>query len=553
MDFSTLGLSAPLAARLAERGIQSPTEIQKEAFPLIVSGKSVLGFSKTGSGKTFAYMMPLVEEILRANETSRSKILVLVPTRELATQVSTSLELLTGGEFKSVVVVGGEAEDRQVRAGQNADWIIATPGRLLDLIERKLIDPAPLKAIVFDEADRLLDMGFLPDIRRLFGKLPKPSQMCFFSATLHFGVDELSYEFGAECERIGQEPEEATVEGLDHRVAFVGDHEKFHALVHFLNENPGGRGIVFSNYRERAHDIAYRLKGLGIPAAPLTAQLSQGQRTAIMQDFRDRKIPVLLGSDLAARGLDVEGLDFVVNFDLPEDPPTYIHRVGRTARAGRSGKALSLVGFEDAFRLEKLESFLGKPIERETFALEKLQGTLPRFGPAIGGGEADVDPSVRRQPGDDRAGGRGGRDGGRGGRDSGRRDGGRGGPRGGSRGPDRGGRRPDAPAQRAAPAHSNSAPRPLLVGKARPPGHPLNTPPNAAGRPVLAGKARPPATVWTKFTGWLRGLFGAPKGKNAKGSARVGGRTAGSAGAPRRSGPAARTTSTPASTPPARR
>jgi|GEM_PF-1608228 len=526
MDFSTLGLSPQFAERLAARGIQTPTEIQTEAFPLLTEGKSVLGFSKTGSGKTYAYMLPLVEKVMRTPvDAERPKVLVLVPTRELATQVATSLEVLTGGDFKSVVIVGGEAEDRQVLAGRNADWIIATPGRLLDLLERKLVNLSPLQAVVFDEADRLLDMGFLPDIRRLFGMLPPPPQMCFFSATLHFGVDELSYEFGAECVRIGQEPEEATVEGLDHRVAFVGDHEKFHALAHFLCENVDGRGIIFSNYRERAHEIASRLKGLGIAAAPLTAQLSQSQRTSIMQDFRDSKVPVLVASDLASRGLDVEALDFVVNYDLPEDPPTYVHRVGRTARAGRSGKALSLVGFGDAFRLEKLEGFLGKPIERQTFETDKLQGTLPRVGPSLPG--ADEYRSERSGRGDGR-------------REGARRDGG-----------GRGDRpRKDGPRDRSLPTSTGpKEPYKLLpTSGARPVGAP---PPVLAPKPkgprvpvTVAAKAKTPSpqsrpsSAWSRIKGWLLGLFGVKAGSAV--SARIGGGTpssaAGSAGRRRRRG-----------------
>jgi superfamily II DNA/RNA helicase len=534
MDFRTLGLSTPLAERLEAKSIKAPTEIQQEAFPLLVEGKSVLGFSKTGSGKTYAYMLPLVEAVVRDGVSPRQKILVLVPTRELATQVATSLEVLTGGEFKSVVIVGGEAEDRQIAAGRDADWIIATPGRLMDLLERRLINLSPLKAVVFDEADRLLDMGFLPDIRRLFSMLPPPPQMCFFSATLHFGVDELSYEFGADCVRIGQEPEEATVEGLDHRVCFVGDHEKFHALAHFLKENEEGRGIVFSNYRERAHEIASRLKGLGVPAAALTAQLSQGQRTSIMQDFRDRKIPVLVASDLAARGLDVEALDFVVNNDLPEDPPTYVHRVGRTARAGRSGKALSLVGFGDAFRLEKLEGFLGKPIERQTFDIDKLTGPLPRFG--NGPIEDNDRPPRSERPG-------------RGGERS-RRDG--------------GGRRPESERRDERPLPSSSGGpgyKLLPTSGARPKGAPAPVPAprtTSPGKtPAARAPARPQASVWARFKGWLMGVFGIGKGPTSASNipARVPGRGAPGGGRRRRRGAKGRspTTSAASSSSPTRR
>lgn len=383
MTFEELGLNKKCADRLLTHGIRTPTFIQTEVFSLLRKGDSVVALSKTGTGKTMAYLAPLVQrytyDLSSEDLSSKTWGLVLVPTRELADQVSKNLKLLTGDELQSVVIVGGESEKNQISQGKIAALYVATPGRFLDLLKRKLVEIDQLKSVVFDEADRILDMGFIDDIRAIRRLLPKDLQMCFFSATLHFGVDEMSYEFGVEAQRIGSEADDVTVEGLDHRVSFVGDQEKFHALANFLAQRPRERGIVFTNYRDRAHDIVSRLKGLGVWAESLTAQLSQIQRTRSMQLFREGKTQVLVASDLASRGLDVESLDFVVNYDLPEDSATYVHRVGRTARAGQKGMALSLVGFNDTFRLEKLEKFLGKSIVRFNFESEHLQGPLPKF------------------------------------------------------------------------------------------------------------------------------------------------------------------------------
>jgi superfamily II DNA/RNA helicase len=380
MTFEEMGLDSSFAQRLSQRGVSTPTPIQAEVFKPIFEGQSVLGLSKTGTGKTFAYLCPMVQRF-HANSKSGIRAVTLVPTRELAFQVAQGLQDLAGDTQKSTVIVGGEPEEKQIRDAATATWVIATPGRLLDLLNRKQLDLSQVDATIFDEADRILDMGFIDEVRLIMKYLPRPVQMLFFSATMHFGVDEMAYEFGADCFRFGKEQDELTVEGLDHRVAFVGDDEKFHALVSVVHKHQKARGIVFSNYRERAHELASRLNGLGWNAASLTAQHSQSVRSKIMEDFRSGSIQVLMASDLASRGLDVFDIDYVVNYDLPEDPAVYVHRVGRTARAGRQGFAISFIGFEDAFRLERLERFLAKPIERFRFESTELQGPMKRNRP----------------------------------------------------------------------------------------------------------------------------------------------------------------------------
>ena len=383
MSFIDIGLQKELADSLSNAGITVPSSIQSEVFRPLKEGASVIALSKTGTGKTLAYLAPLVSRYVYdlASENAKGQAwgLILVPTRELADQAERNLKLLTGNSLKTVVIVGGESEKKQIESGSQAAIYIATPGRFLDLLNRNLVNVSHLKCVVFDEADRILDMGFVNDIRTIRQKLPQKLQLCFFSATIHFGIDEMAYEFGVEAQRIGKEQDELTVEGLDHRVAFVGDEEKFHALVHFIKARPQSRGIVFTNFKERARELVSRLNGLGLHVELLTAQLSQSERSRTMQNFRENKVRILIASDLASRGLDVQDLDFVVNMALPEDSATYLHRVGRTARAGKKGIALSLVGFDDSFRLESLEKFLGKPIARFEFYTNELSGPLPRF------------------------------------------------------------------------------------------------------------------------------------------------------------------------------
>jgi ATP-dependent RNA helicase RhlB len=383
MTFEELGATKELVDRLSQKGILNPTGIQSEVFNPVLLNSSILGMSKTGTGKTLAYVLPLMHRLMTSPRLGNDPIryLVLVPTRELASQVQQTIDLLTARSDWGVVVVGGESEETQMRQSQTAKFMIATPGRLLDLLKRRLVDLSQVETVVFDEADRLLDMGFVDDMREIMRIVTKPNQqLLFFSATTHFGIDEMAYEFRVQdLLRIGKESDELTVEGLDHRVAFVGEQEKFHALVAFLHSKKGERGIVFSNYRDKAHEIAGRLRKGGCPAEVLTAQLTQAARSRIMEQFRSGVVQVLIASDLAARGIDVSDLDFVVNVDLPDDSATYVHRVGRTARAGKKGIALSFVGFEDSFRLEKLEKFLGHAIERYRFESTQLTGPLLRF------------------------------------------------------------------------------------------------------------------------------------------------------------------------------
>lgn len=504
MNFRELGLSEIFAERLAAQNIRDATSIQQDLFAPIVKGDSILGLAKTGTGKTLSYSAPLVEKISKredvAGENKKAAwAWIMVPTRELAVQVKDTLSLLTAAENQIAVVVGGESEERQIDALGHARFVVATPGRLLDLLKQRKIITRDVEVVVMDEADRLLDMGFIDDIRAILSFLPSKPQLICVSATLNLGVEEVAFELGVEPIRFGVEEAVQTVEGLDHKVSFIGDEEKFHALCHYIFDRKDQRGIVFSNYREKAHELASRLRGLGCKADALSAQLAQSRRRKIIEDYRTGDLKVLVGSDLAARGLDFLDVDYVVNYDLSEDSATYVHRVGRTARAGRKGQALSLIGFEDSFRIEKLERFLNNKIATEEFPLDKLTGPLPRFGERIINQQSDDEVPQR---GAHRGGGRDG--GGRHQRDDR--------PRHNNSSPrpgqshSQGGPRRDGP---QAPRQNQSAPRPQ---------QPRVQAPQAAPRPPVTPVAKKPEGIWARVKSLLSGLFSAKPKATAKGT-----------------------------------
>ena len=502
MNFRELGLSEIFTERLAAQNIREATPIQEDLFAPILRGESVLGLAKTGTGKTLSYSAPLVEKFSKApvqNSEQTAKhawAWVLVPTRELAVQVKDTLSLLTHAESQIAVVVGGESEERQIDALGQARFVVATPGRLLDLLKQRKILTRDVEVVVMDEADRLLDMGFIDDIRAILGFLPRKPQLICVSATLNLGVEEVAFELGVEPQRFGVEEAVQTVEGLHHSVAFIGDDEKFHALVHFIFERKDQRGIVFSNYKERAHEIASRLRGLGCKADALSSQLPQSARRKIIEDYRTGDLKVLVGSDLAARGLDFLDVDYVVNVDLSEDPATYVHRVGRTARAGRKGQALSLIGFEDSFRIEKLERFLNAKIATQEFPLEKLKGPLPRFGARIGG--ADLREDDRASHGRSR-----------------------GGPQRGAASRDSGPQRGPRP-ERSHGGAASSGPRAAQPRNSPPPSHraPSNSAvaSQASARPAQAPAIKKPTSLLGRLKKLLTGLFGAKPAEASRNS-----------------------------------
>jgi superfamily II DNA/RNA helicase len=341
-SFPDLGVSAPVVRTLASRGITTPFPVQTLIMSDALAGRDVLAESRTGSGKTLAFAIPIVER-LSPSAGQRPQALVLVPTRELASQVV--------GEFTDVARVkglrvaaayGGTRISEQNRAVSNADILVATPGRLEDLSERRLVRLSEVRILILDEADRMLDMGFEPQVAAIVRRLPSERQTMFFSATLEGAVGHLAARYTKNAVRHEVQHERRTVEEAEHRFISVSEHGKVEALAELLQAEPG-LALVFVRTKRGADRLAMKLKDRGLSAAAMHGDLSQQARERTLARFHKGTINTLVATDVAARGLDVEGIAHVINYDPPADDTGYVHRVGRTARAGRSGRGVTLV------------------------------------------------------------------------------------------------------------------------------------------------------------------------------------------------------------------
>lgn len=362
------------------------TPIQEQAIPVILAGKDVAGLAQTGTGKTAAFVLPLLDRLIRSKENQsdipvetkendprpiftqwkkNNFILVLVPTRELAEQVCDNVRKLGDSSgASSVAIYGGvgyEQQKKSLKAG--VDFIVATPGRLIDLYKEHDVDLGQARAVVFDEADRMFDMGFKDDMKYILRRVPKDRQFLVFSATLNFDVLNTAYEFGAQPVEVNISRDQAKAEHVRDELFHVGFDEKPKFLLSVLQKHKPRQAIIFSNFKHNVDRIAKFLTLNGVPAMGISSLISQNQRTRIMELFRaenDRNI--LVATDVAARGLDIKGVDLVLNFELPDDAENYVHRIGRTGRAGAEGKAFSFVGDRDVEALQRIESYLGHKI-----------------------------------------------------------------------------------------------------------------------------------------------------------------------------------------------
>jgi ATP-dependent RNA helicase RhlE len=375
----------------------------------------VLGCAQTGTGKTAAFGLPLLE---RVDERSGKKVvlraLILTPTRELAAQIAESLT--TYGKHLDLfhtVIFGGVNEKPQIRElKKGLDALVATPGRLLDLMGRGFVDLSDIEIFVLDEADRMLDMGFLPDVRRVIEALPKKRQTLFFSATMPREIRALAEDLLDDPVQVAVAPVSATADKIDQRIYFVDKANKRRLLVDLLRETELEHTLVFTRTKHGANRVVKQLDKAGIHAAAIHGNKSQGARTRALDGFRSGEINVLVATDIAARGIDVEGISHVINFDLPNVPETYVHRIGRTARAGASGVALSFCQDDERPYLEDIERLIGQHIERELDhgwpPSEKpppMTDLEARSGARRGGGRRPA----KRQAGRGRPGGRRGR------------------------------------------------------------------------------------------------------------------------------------------------
>jgi len=359
MEFKSLNIIKPIIDALDKEGYKNPTPIQERTIPLLLENKDVIGIAQTGTGKTAAFAIPILQKLNSKSESRKSlpRALVLAPTRELAAQISDSFK--TYGKYlklKHTAVFGGVGIEPQIKAiRKGVDIIIATPGRLLDLMNQRKVNLTGIKFLVLDEADRMLDMGFLKDVNKIISALPKEKQSLFFSATMSKDIAELTRKFLRNPERVDISPESATVEKIEQKVFFINREDKNELLLDLIKQEKINCALVFVNAKHKANKIATILNDNGISANAIHGNKSQAQRIVALNEFKSGKIQVLVATDIAARGIDVNNISHVINYDLPNEPENYVHRIGRTARAGNDGIAYSFCVAEDRNYLNEIE------------------------------------------------------------------------------------------------------------------------------------------------------------------------------------------------------
>jgi ATP-dependent RNA helicase RhlE len=373
-SFVDLGVSAPVIRALGRRGIAIPFPIQSLVLHDLLAGRDILARSQTGSGKTLAFAIPIVEQLTRSSP--RPGALVLVPTRELAAQVVSEFTgIAEARNLRVAAAYGGISIREQAKALSSADIVVATPGRLEDLASRGRIRLEGVRILVLDEADRMLDMGFQPQVDGIVRRLSRDRQTMFFSATLGAEVRRLAAAYTRDAVRHEVEAPRPTVEEVQHRFIPVTSGGKLEALAAILEHEPG-RGLVFVRTKRSADRLALRLRARGIPAAAMHGDLSQAARERALDRFRSGKVATLVATDVAARGLDVDDIAHVINYDPPEDDDGYVHRVGRTARAGRSGTGVTLVLPEQQADVSRIAARLRLD---EEFRSEGMEVAPPRL------------------------------------------------------------------------------------------------------------------------------------------------------------------------------
>ena len=369
MSFASLGLSAAILKAVEKQGYDTPSAIQEQAIPAVLEGKDVMAAAQTGTGKTAGFTLPLLELLSKGQRAKRGQVraLVLTPTRELAAQVAESVSTYgTNLPLKSAVVFGGVSINPQITTLRNGvDILVATPGRLLDLCQQKALSFSQLEVLILDEADRMLDMGFIRDIKKVLAMLPKQRQNLMFSATFSDEIRELAKGLVNNPVEISVTPRNATANTVEQSVYAVDKSRKARILTKLIKENNWHQVLVFSRTKHGANRLAKNLDADGINAVAIHGNKSQGARTKALADFKAGKAQVMVATDIAARGIDIDQLPFVVNFDLPNVPEDYVHRIGRTGRAGATGLAVSLVSDEEVKLLHDIERLIKRTVERK--------------------------------------------------------------------------------------------------------------------------------------------------------------------------------------------
>ncbi len=370
MPFVSLGLSPSLCTPLARLGYTTPTPVQTKSIPVVLSGRDLLARAQTGTGKTAAFGLPMIERLLvRGGAPSgvrKPRGLVLVPTRELALQVHKSLATYgVPANLRVAAIFGGVSIRPQIQElKRGTDIIVATPGRLLDHMEQRTVDLSGVQILTLDEADRMLDMGFLPPLRRVLAALPRQRQTLLFSATITQEVVRLSADFTRDPMRVDVSEGQVMAQTVTHHVHPVSEQRKGDLLTHVLTQAPGAQALVFCKTKHGSNRVGDYLERAGVKAAVIHGNKSQGARTRALGDFKAGRVNVLVATDIAARGLDIAQLPLVVNFDLPLVAEDYIHRAGRTGRAGLTGRAVSLVSPGDRELLRDIQRLLPAPLEQ---------------------------------------------------------------------------------------------------------------------------------------------------------------------------------------------
>lgn len=376
--FSDLNLNSSLLRNLEQLEYTKPTPIQEKAIPVIMDGNDVIGLARTGTGKTAAFTLPILHRLLIPVETKKSpRVLILAPTRELCSQIHSSIEnYALGSPIKSCAVYGGVGQGAQIKAIRDgAQIVVATPGRLLDLLEQRLIPLSQIEVFVIDEADRMLDMGFIDDIKDIIGRLPPKRQTLLFSATMPPEIETLASRILKDPVKVEASVQSSVANNIDQKVIFCKRDHKYQLLKKIIKEEATGLILVFTRTKNTADSVVEYLAQNRMASRAIHGDKNQEDRERSIRHFGEGNIRILIATDLVSRGIDVEGVGHVINFDLPLDPEGYVHRIGRTARAGKSGNAISFCEDSDKNKLVAIEELIRMKIPTEKFEgqFEQLQ------------------------------------------------------------------------------------------------------------------------------------------------------------------------------------